>query len=80
MWVTQEFMNTFCYLKKELAPSSKRRRLDLIRQTGSWRDRGGEESRIGQLYFYLMAVILGQMKKRLPLHRILGVFVEENRV
>ena len=61
-------------------PARKRVRIDELRKGDSWRSGGRDESQVGQMFFYLLAVQLNNIKKKRHPHPVLGLFIEGNEV
>ena len=58
----------------------KRLKLEKLSGGESWRTGLREESQVGQVFFYLLAVQLGNIKARRQPQQILGVHVEGDEV
>ena len=55
-------------------------RIDELRKGDSWRSGGRDELQVGQMFFYLLAVQLNNMKKKRHPCPVLGLFIEGNEV
>lgn len=58
----------------------KRLRIEGLSGKENWRTGTRDESQVGQVYFYLLAVQLSNIKSGRVPHQLLGVYVEGDEV
>ena len=66
--------------KRASGPPAKRLRIEELKRGDSWRTGTSEESQVGQVLFYLLAVQLENIKKKRHPRPLLGLYIEGNEV
>ena len=66
--------------KRASGPPAKRLRIEELKGGDSWRTGTSEETQVGQVLFYLLAVQLENIKKKRRPRPLLGLYIEGNEV